>query len=238
MVEMKRQMRVDGHLIEVERKRVKHVNFTVYPPEGRVRVSAPLRLSEEALEEAIRTKLPWIERHKAKMLNEQVPPSMAFRSGEMVDFMGERLCLRVIEGSGRQHAARVDQDLLLHIRPGTTREARQRLLIAWYRAALKRHIPPLIARWEPVIGVRVADWGVKRMKTRWGSCNVQAQRIWLNLALVRYPPTYLEYVVVHEMTHLLERRHNGRFFAFLDHFLPGWEESRRALKAAPTYLWG
>ena len=112
-------------------------------------------------------------------------------------------------------------------------EAREAVLYAWYRAWLKAQIPPLIAKWEPVVGVQVAEWGVKRMKTRWGSCNIQARRIWLNLELVKKPPQCLEYVLVHEMVHLLERLHNDRFRAYMDQCMPQWRLYRDELNAAP-----
>ena len=121
----------------------------------------------------------------------------------------------------------------MHVRPGTSPDRRRLLLQEWYRKQLRELIPPLIDKWEPVLGVHVADWGIKRMKTKWGSCNVTAGRIWLNLELAKKPVECLEYVVVHEMAHLLERHHNGRFIAFLDDYLPQWRTYRDELNAAP-----
>jgi predicted metal-dependent hydrolase len=211
------------------------VNFTLYPPEGRVRVSAPIHLSEAELLEAIRSKLPWIERHKARLTNQVQQPALAYVSGDQVDYLGQRYHLQLIEAPGRpQVEFGVDHTLRLYLRPSGNRAQREGVLIEWYRAQLKALIPPLIAQWEPQIGVQVADWGVRRMKTRWGSCNTQARRIWLNLALARYPTDYLEYVVVHEMVHLLERGHTARFYAYLDQFLPGWGAIREALKDMST----
>lgn len=123
--------------------------------------------------------------------------------------------------------------LVLRVRPGTDRDKREAVLYAWYRRQLKAQIPPLIAKWEPVIGVQVTDWGVKRMKTRWGTCNIQAQRIWLNLELAKKPPQCLEYVLVHEMVHLLERHHNERFQSLMDQFLPQWRHDRDLLNGEP-----
>jgi hypothetical protein len=121
----------------------------------------------------------------------------------------------------------------LFVRTGSDRAKREQVLVAWYRERLKEAIPPLIAKWEPIIGVDVADWGVKRMKTRWGSCTIEARRIWLNLELVKKPPQCMEYIVVHEMVHLLERLHNDRFVAYMDAFMPQWRLRRDELNAAP-----
>jgi predicted metal-dependent hydrolase len=231
----KKRIAVDGHWIEVERKRVKHVNVTLYPPEGRVRVSVPLRLSEAALLGVIKRKLPWIKRHKARLASQASRPVLAYVSGEQIDYLGERYRLQVLEALRRPSVTLgSDHTLKLSVRPGSNRSQRERTLIEWYRSQLKSLIPPLIAQWEPQIGVQVADWGVKRMKTRWGSCNTQARRIWLSLALARFPISHLEYVVVHEMVHLLERGHNTRFYDYLDQFLPGWPAIRATLKTAST----
>ena len=123
--------------------------------------------------------------------------------------------------------------LTLYISPNTSRENRERVLLEWYRRELKRHIPALIAKWEPVIGEPVAEWGVKRMKTKWGSCNPEQRRIWLNLELAKKPPECLEYVLVHEMVHLLERHHNNAFRAYMDKFLPQWRSYRQLLNQSP-----
>ena len=121
-------------------------------------------------------------------------------------------------------------NLHLHVRPGASAGERQRALSNWYRQELKALIPPLLARWQPVLGVQAAEWGVRSMKTRWGSCNIRARRIWLSLELARKPVECLEYVVVHELVHLLERGHNQRFYAYLDRFLPTWRLARTALR--------
>ncbi|GAB4531623.1 MAG: hypothetical protein Kow0063_11160 [Anaerolineae bacterium] len=123
--------------------------------------------------------------------------------------------------------------LVLCVRPGSDRGKRETVLYAWYRRQLKAQIPPLIAKWEPLVGVQVAGWRVKRMKTRWGTCNIQARRIWLNLELSKKPPQCLEYIIVHEMVHLLERHHNERFCALMDQFMPNWRLYREILNREP-----
>jgi predicted metal-dependent hydrolase len=150
---------------------------------------------------------------------------------------GDRVLLCVRESSSERRSVRLDVDglLVMHIAPGATRETRIALLDEWYRRQLRDRIPMLITAWEPVMGVSVAEWGVKRMRTRWGSCNPRARRIWLSLELARRPIACLEYVVVHEMVHLLERGHNRRFYAFMDQFLPDWRSARAELRSSPPY---
>ncbi|TFH33487.1 MAG: M48 family peptidase [Anaerolineales bacterium] len=230
----KHQIIVGDLVVEVVRKRIKHLHFTVYPPDGRVRVSTPFRLSEDALRLAILSKLPWIKRHQARLANQVRPAALAYVSGETHDVLGQRCRLNVIEHQARPRVALgEDQTLDLYVRAGSDRSERERVMLEWYRQQLKTLIPPIIARWEPIIGEKVSVWGVKRMKTKWGSCSIKARRIWLNLELAKRPIAGLEYVIVHEMVHLLERRHNDRFYGYLDEFMPGWRQVRDALNAAP-----
>lgn len=230
----KYQIIVDGLVVEVVRKRIKHMHFTVYPPDGRVRVSAPLRLNDDAVRLAILSKLSWIERHQARIASQKKAPALAYVSSEIHDFLGQRYRLNVIY---HQAPPRIelgdDQTLNLYVREGSDSARRERVLLEWYRGQLKALIPPIIAKWEPVLGVQVSAWGVKRMKTRWGSCNIKARRIWLNLELAKRPISSLEYVIVHEMVHFLERLHNECFFGYMDAYMPGWRQVRDALNAAP-----
>ncbi|MGD8865430.1 MAG: SprT family zinc-dependent metalloprotease [Anaerolineales bacterium] len=231
----KQGITIDGIHIELERKRVKNVNFTIYPPDGRVRISAPHRMSEKKLHQVIRSKLPWIKRHRTQIKSKAWVKPYKYVSGERHAFMGEVYQLDVIQHDAAPSIEiQADDKILLRVRRGSSREKREKVLREWYRAELKKLIPPLIARWEPVIGVEVAEWGVKRMKTRWGSCNTKAHRIWVNLELAKHPIERLEYIVVHEMVHLLEHRHNKRFYAYMDRFLPEWRQHREALKVAPN----
>lgn len=231
----KQGITIDGIHIELERKRVKNVNLTIYPPDGRVRISAPHRMSEKKLHQVIRSKLPWIKRHRTQIKSKAWVKPYKYVSGERHAFMGEVYQLDVIQHDAAPSIEiQADDKILLRVRRGSRREKREKVLREWYRAELKKLIPPLIASWEPVIGVEVAEWGVKRMKTRWGSCNTKAHRIWVNLELAKHPIERLEYIVVHEMVHLLEHRHNKRFYAYMDRFLPEWRQHREALKVAPN----
>jgi hypothetical protein len=235
MKPISKQIIVDGLVIEVVRKNIKNLNLSVHPPDGRVRVSAPRRVSETTIRQVVLERMEWIKRQQAKFasLAERTKPE--YVSGESHIYLGQTYRLKVIPDPGRPkivlHAGQLD----LYVPAESDLHQRERLLDAWYRAQIKQLIPPLIARWEPVMGVKVAQWGVKRMKTKWGTCNVKARRIWLNLELAKLPPEYLEYVVVHEMTHLLERLHNQRFKALLDQFQPGWRDMRQALNHSVKY---
>ena len=225
---------VGGIKIEVVRKDIKNLHLGVYPPHGRVRVAAPLVVNDEAVRLAVIDKLGWIKRQKARFADQPRQSRREMVNGESHYFLGQRYRLRVHE----HHApARVTvrgvASLDLFARPGTSPEQREILLLRWHREQLKALIPPLLEKWQPVLGVRVADWGIKKMKTKWGSCNVDARRVWLNLELAKKPVQCLEYIVVHELVHLLERHHNDRFTALLDANMPQWRHHREILNRTP-----
>lgn len=220
--------------MELVRKRIKHIHIRVFPPDGRIRVTAPLYVGEEAIRHALLDRLSWIRKKQAFCRSQVRQPGRTLETGEKHWFEGREYVLELVEGGGRQSVdCREDAFLILRARPFSTLKNRERLLREWYRDRLKERIPPLLAKWEPTIGVKAAEWGIKAMRTRWGTCNTQARRIWLNLELVKKPPACLEYVVVHELVHLLERSHNSRFKALMDGFLPDWREKRKRLNGAP-----
>jgi predicted metal-dependent hydrolase len=220
--------------IEVARKEIKHLYIRVDRQDGRIRVSAPRRMSDAAIHEAIRRNRSWIERRRQRIATQPKIEAPALETGTCVLVFGEPRRLAIVTGSGHQ-GVRLREDGVLEMRMHSEGDHGQReaLLDTWYRAQLQNRIPELIRTWEPVMGVSVAEWGVRKMRTRWGSCNIRARRIWLNLELVRRPISCLEYVVVHEMVHLLERGHNRRFYMFMDKFLPDWRDARALLNTAP-----
>lgn len=225
---------MSGIRVEVVRKPIKNLHLSVHPPEGRVRVSAPSHLDEEAVRLAVVSKLPWIRRHQKTFACQPRQSQREMVSGESHYFLGRRYRLRVMECNGpNQITLNGTSELTMQVRPNTDRDKREQLLNAWYRRNMKELVPDLIAKWQPVIGAQVADWGIKKMKTRWGSCNARDQRVWLNLELAKKPPHCLEYILVHEMVHLLERRHNERFKALMDQFMPQWRLYRDELNEAP-----
>jgi len=225
---------IGGLRVEVWRKPIKNLHLVVYPPDGRVRVSAPDYMSEEAVRLAVIDKLGWIRRQQERFCAQPRQSQREMVSGESHYYMGQRYLLDVVElDAPPQVRLRNSRTLELRVRPCADREKREAVLYRWYRARLKEQIPPLIAKWEPAIGLKVAEWRVKRMRTRWGTCNVQKGRIWLNLELVKKPPQCLEYVLVHEMVHLMERYHNDRFRLLMTQFMPQWQNYRDLLNAAP-----
>ncbi|MGH6635537.1 MAG: M48 family metallopeptidase [Gammaproteobacteria bacterium] len=220
---------VGGFSVEVIRKDIKHLHLRVYPPHGRVRVAAPLMVSDDAVRLAVIGKLSWIKKQQAKFDAQPRQSPREMVNGESHYFLGQRYRLRVLEHRGPARVGRGIAFLDLYVRPETTAEQHERILQQWYRGQLKALIPPLLEKWQPVIGVQVSDWGVKKMKTRWGTCNIVARRIWFNLELAKKPVQCLEYIAVHELVHLLERHHNDRFRALMDQFMPQWRLHRDGL---------
>jgi len=225
---------VSGVRVEIVRKNIKNLHLGVYPPAGRVRVAAPMRVSNDAVRLAVIGKLGWIKRQKAKFEQQPRQSEREMVSGESHYFAGRRYRLRVHDASG---PARIvignNSTIELHVRPGASVETRRRVLTRWYRQHLKEAIPPLLEKWHKRLGVEVSAFGVKRMKTKWGTCNTKARRIWINLELAKKSVESLEYVVMHELVHLIEKHHNDRFMAISDEHLPRWRSIRAELNCLP-----
>jgi len=228
------QITVNGLLVDVVRKDIKNLHLAVYPPNGRVRVAAPLRVDDEAVRLAVISRLAWIKRQQAKFEGQERQSAREYVSGESHYYQGNRYLLNVVyHDAPPKVVIRNKTTLDLFVRRGSDTAQRERVLLAWYRKELKQMVPPLIVKWETIIGVEIADWGVKQMKTKWGSCSIEARRIWLNLELIKKPAHCLEYIVVHEMVHLLERHHDDRFIAYMDQFMPQWRFLRDELNKEP-----
>lgn len=204
-----RQIEVSGIPVEVVRKDIKNLHLAVYPPNGRVRVAVPLRTSDETVRLDVISRLGWIRRQQNSLEQQERQSQREMITGESHFVQGRRYRLDVIEQDAPAAIAiRNGRTLELRVPPGTGRDKRDKLLQRWYRQLLRRQIPDLLAKWAPIVGVPVASCGIKRMKTKWGTCKIEAKRIWLNLELAKKPPACLEYILVHEMMHLLERHHN------------------------------
>jgi len=228
------EIRVKGLVVEIVRKPIKNLHLGVYPPHGRVRVAAPLAVSDEAVRLAVIGKLRWIQRQQAKFAAQPRQSEREMVSGESHYFLGRRYRLQPIEhDAAGKVVLRGNSSMDLYVRKGSQAGEREQVLLRWYRKQLKSLIPPLLEKWQPVLGVQVSEWGVKKMKTKWGSCNPEERRIWLNLELAKNPVQCLEYILVHEMVHLLERRHNDRFRSLMDHFMPKWRSRREELTQTP-----
>ena len=229
-----RRITVSGIAVDVVRKDIKNLHLGVYPPAGRVRVAAPLVVSDEAVRLAVIDKLGWIKRQRAQFAKQPRQSEREMVNGESHYFLGRRYRLRVHlqEGPARV-ALRGVASLDLFVPPGASADQREAVLLRWHRDQLKVLAAALLERWQPVLGVQVAAWGVKKMKTKWGSCNTDTRRIWLNLELAKKPVPCLEYIVVHELVHLVERRHSEQFTALMDRYLPDWRTRRTLLNGAP-----
>lgn len=222
-------MKIDELVIDITQKNIKNLYIKVYPPDGRVCIVCPKRLDDETIRQFAYSKIDWIRKKRAKFQAQPHQLPQKYISGETHYFKGDRFLLEVIYHQAASKVV-IDQNrLYLYVRHGSIREQREQILIDWYRQQLKAELPILIAKWEQAIDVKVSDWGVKKMRTRWGTCNTSARRIWINLDLITKPQRCLEYVVVHELVHLLERKHNKRFEAYMSKFMPDWKIYREEL---------
>ena len=225
---------INGLPVSIVRKAIKNLHLGVYPPNGRVRVAVPLTVTDEAVRLAVVGKLGWIKRQRAKFKAQPRQSAREMVRGESHYFLGTRYRLRVIQQDGAPRIVLRNRSAMeLYVQPGTNAEQRERILHRWYRQQLKELIPPLLQKWQSALGIQVADWRIKKMKTKWGTCSVEARRIWLNLELAKKPTQCLEYIVVHELVHLIERHHNDHFMSIMDKHLPQWRLHRQELNAAP-----
>jgi len=226
-------MTIRGIDIDVVYKDIKNIHIGVYPPMGRVRVAAPQRLDDENVRLAVIQRLPWIKRQRQQLQDAERQSVREMVTGESHYVWGVRHRLKVIERPGRAHLE-VDGDrLLLYVPPHTSAEDRLGLLQRWQREQLRQRIPDLISKWEPIVERTVPRWSIRRMKTKWGSCNRESGHIWFNLELAKKHPDCLEYIVVHEMAHLVERHHNDRYTTLMDKLLPRWRAHREELNRSP-----
>ena len=217
------EIEIRGITVEIVRKDIKHMHLGVYPPDGRVRVAAPLRFDDDAVRLAVISRLAWIRRKRSEFEGQDRQSWREFVTGESHYFEGRRYRLDVVPSKSTTGIRlRNNAWIEMRVRPETSRDAREAMLYQWYRVRLRERIPEIVAKWEPRIGVTVDDWRIRRMKTRWGTCNRESRRIWLNSELAKKPVSCVEYVVVHEMVHLIERGHNERFRSILDQVMPGW----------------
>jgi len=220
--------------VDVELKDIKNIHLSVYPPVGKVRIAAPLRFDMETIRMYAISKLSWIRKQQEKILSQQREAQREYTSRESHYYLGKRYLLKVVKTETRQHVEIKHNNIVLHIHADTSTVQKQTILQEWYREQLKEIVPKYIAKWEETMQVKVAEFGIKKMKTKWGTCNREASRIWINLELSKKPLECLEYIVVHEMVHLLERNHNNNFVAYMDKFLPQWRHLKEELNRLPV----
>lgn len=224
---------VRGIDIDVIYKDIKNLHIGVYPPMGRVRVAAPRRLDDDQVRLAVVQRLPWIKRQRAQLRSTDRQSEREMVTGESHYVWGVRRRLKVVERPGRAHVE-VDGDrLILYVSSDCNAEQRRTALDIWYRTQLREAVPGLISAWESKLDTRVPDWRIRRMRTKWGTCNRESRRLTFNVELAKKHPDCLEYIVVHEMTHYFERNHGERFTKLMDDAMPDWRIRRDRLNDAP-----
>ncbi len=221
-------------VVDVIRKDIKNINLRVYPTTGRVQISAPSRMSLDTIRAFTISKLGWIKQVQKKLRHQATEAPLKYVDGETHYVWGNRYLLNVVEEEAPPRVDMKHSSLVLQVRPGTDRAKREPIIDRWYRDQLKEAVPELIEKWEAIVGVKVATLFFRKMKSRWGTCNHSAGAIRLNSNLAKKPPECLEYVLFHEMVHLLEPKHNQRFKNFLDRFMPQWRSHKDTLNQLPV----
>lgn len=230
---MATQIEVGGISVDVIFKDIKNVHLSVHPPTGRVRISAPNRMKLDTIRVYAISKLDWIKRHQVKMQSQERETPREYLDRESHYVWGKRYLLKVIESDQVPTVELKHTQMLLIVRPGSGVEKRESVVSSWYREEVRAAATPLIAKWESQLGVKSAKCFVQRMKTKWGSCNPSTHSIRLNSDLAKKPRECLEYIVVHELIHLLEPSHNPHFTSLMDKFMPNWKHIREELNRSP-----
>lgn len=227
------QVQLGNIAVDVVLKDIKNVHLSVYPPAGRVRIAAPSRMSLDTIRVFAISKLGWIKQQQKKLREQERETPREYLNRESHYLWGKRYLLMVRKDNEAPSIELKHSRILLRVRPGSSEERNQALFEEWYREQLKKAVLPLIAKWQPLMGVTVNRFFVQRMKTKWGSCNDRTGTIRLNTELVKKPKDLLEYVVVHEMLHLIEPTHSERFLALMSKHYPAWREARMELNELP-----
>lgn len=215
---------------EVEWKKIKNIHLTIYPPNARIHVSAPLFMTEEAIHLFLISKQAWIKQKVSQVLNQNRQTPREYVSGENHYFKGQRFRLKVIyHNAPAKVEIQGNEFINLYVREGVTEERKAEIIKEWYREKLKETLPELISKWEAIIGVKANKWSIKQMKTIWGSCNHRTKNILFNLELIKKPLHCIEYVVVHELLHIKVRLHNKEYISLLNKYFPNWKQIKDEL---------
>ena len=221
--------------VKIDKKKIRNIHLAVYPPDGSVRISCPENLTDETIRLYLISKLGWIRRQQRMFRGKDRQSPRLYVNRESHYFLGKKYLLKVEESRGTPKVSIFGKNTIkLAIQPGASLEQKENAIREWHRAELKNRIPLYITKWEKKIGVQLEDWGVKQMRTKWGTCNIEKKRIWINLELAKKPIECLEFIIVHELIHLLERNHNDLFIAHMNHFLPKWKHYRDVLNSLPV----
>ena len=230
---MATQLELGGVSVDVVTKDIKNLHLSVYPPTGRVRIAAPQHVKLEAIRMFAISKLGWIKRQQRHVVSQDREPPREYLERESHYVWGKRYLMRVAVADGVPSVRLSHRQIMLSVKLEASEARRGEILDAWYRSQIKMAMPALLTRWQPLIGVKVERFFVQRMKTKWGSCTPSTRSIRLNTDLAKKPPGCLEYIVVHELAHLLEPTHNARFTGLMDRFLPNWRQLRDDLNHLP-----
>ena len=214
--------------LEIIQKRIRHLHIRIRAPLGQVRVSAPLHVAMAKILQFIDSKIAWIKESQDKISKTKFEPKKKFLSGEEHNFFDKKYLLLIEEGAKNLVTLSGDK-IILQSKNTSAIKKRQKILEDFYRQELKKLVAEYIKKWEVKMSVSVKEFGIKKMKTRWGTCNIKDQRIWINLELAKKPLQCLEYIVVHEMNHLLEKNHTKRFHSLMDQFLVDWKVRKEKL---------
>lgn len=220
---------VDGIVVEVTRKAIKNMSLRVYP-QGQVKLSVPYHLSDKLIGQFLQSKSAWLQSQQQRLKNTEIVFDEPLTTGASHWFMGRCYTLELIEQYGPSQIQRTQDRLYCYLPPNSSAVYRQAVLDRWYKKEMMQLLPELIQHWQAIVGVKALSWGVKNMKSRWGSCNTRSHHIWLNLRLIKKPIECLEYVLVHELTHLHEASHNQRFYDLMSKALPQWQEYQYMLE--------
>jgi predicted metal-dependent hydrolase len=230
---MESQLNLGGISVDVVFKDIKNVHLSVYPPTGRVRISAPEQMNLDAIRIFAISKLDWIKKQQVKLQDQERETPREYLERESHYLWGKRYLLRILEMDAAPRIQLDPNKMILQVRPRATEEKKRAIVGQFYREQIKEAVPPLLARWAPIIDVTVNRFHVQQMKTKWGTCNSRACTIRLNTELAKKPKHCLEYIVVHEMVHLLEHHHGDRFVRLMDRFMPQWQLLRDDLNRHP-----
>ncbi len=215
------------------RKPIRHVYIRVYPPDGRVVVSAPRRMSEKTIKDFISSKHNWIIKQHQRLKKVEQERQKGYESGEYHLYEGKRYLLEIRYSNKQPMVFQENNRIVMVVKPGYDKVIREKILDNWYRDRMWLKFPLLLEKWEKKMNVKVSELRIRKMRTKWGTCNAPAKRIWLSLELAKYPDSILEYILVHEMVHLLERKHTRRFYELMNIFLPGWKERKKSISYNP-----
>lgn len=221
---------VSGLEIVIERKDIKNLHIGVYPPNGKIRVATPLKLNDESVRLAVISRLSWIKKQQQSFLNQPRQTKREMVSGESHYLFGKRYLLDIKYENVKHIIVKKHTKLELFVKENTSKENRLKVLEKYYREKLSLELDNLILKWEEIIGVKINSWQIQKMKTKWGSCNIEKKKLIFNLELAKVPLDCIEYIVVHEIIHLLERHHNDNFKSILDKHINDWQSRKEKLK--------